>query len=323
MRRIFIILMVVMLAMALMVGACGKNALSPSSSGTSGGGGQAATMSADDVMAKVTDSSSSIKSVSFVADLTLAVKADTAKLTDPQSKALVQSPIALHAEGSISKEPQAADMSMTVDVAGQNLPVGIRFGDNKAWVQFQNKWYATPPDQVKSLQGKVTGTPEDTLAQFGIDPMSWSTERTVTMEQLDGKSVYHVVSQADPKKVVADIVKAMNQPGLTSGSSAATIDQLKKQNQAQIKELEDSLKAVTAEYWIDASSFYIVKGLVTANMVFSGQIKNQGLNGADLKVTYSADKFNEPVNVQAPPNALPFDQLSQALLGGMGSGSGL
>lgn len=314
-RKILIVVMVASVIATLAVAGCGS---STKSSGTSSGssGGSASAMSASDVMAKAKQASAGITSVSFAGDLTVAVQADQAKVTDPTTKSLTAAPVKIHAEGSIGK-PSDADLTASLSAGGQNLTMGVKATGSKVWVEFADKWYLVPPSQAKKVTGATGGSPDAALSKLGIDPTAWVGEQNVTTETLNGASVYHVVVKADPQKLMQDLTKALGASGSVSGQSATSLNML--------KGLMDGVSITSAQtdYWIDAQTFYIVKGSMTGKMAFSGTLSGQGLQGADVTITFTADKFNQPVSVTPPSSALPFKQLQQGLGQLIPSGTGL
>jgi Family of unknown function (DUF6612) len=318
-RKVLIVFIVAVLAAALIIAGCGGSKSSNSSTGGSPAA-SAASMTADEVMAKAKDATNSVTSMSFTGDVTLTVKADTAKISDPTTKALASQPIKVHAEGAIGK-PATADITASLAAGGQTLNVGLKATDNQAWVEFANKWYTIPPSQLKSVTKQTGGSPDKALSKLGIDPTTWTGQSSVTTEQLGGATVYHVTTKADTQKVMSDLMKALNTPGLTSGQSGAVLKQLK--SSKQVQELEKSLTAAQADYWVDAQTFNIVKASITANMTFAGSLSSQGLQGATAAVIYTADNFNQTVTVEPPASPLPFSQLQQGLGQLIPSGTGL
>jgi hypothetical protein len=308
-RKVLMLFVVAVVVAAVIVAGCGSK--SSSSSAASGApAASAASMTADQVMAKAKDATNSVTSLSFTGDMTLTIKADTAKISDPTTKSLASQPIKVHAEGAMGK-PADVDLTASLAGGGQTLSVGLKATDNQAWVEFANKWYTVPPSQIKSATKQTGGSPDKALSKLGIDPTSWTGQSSVTTEQLGGATVYHVTTKADTQKVMSDLLKALNTPGLASGQSGAVLKQLK--GSKQVQELEKSLTAAQADYWVDAQTFYIVKASVTANMTFAGSLSAQGMQGATMAVIYSADNFNQTVTVEPPASPLPFSQLQQGL----------
>ena len=92
-------------------------------------------------------------------------------MTDPTAKQLLSEPITLHMEGSSSTKPQAADMDVTVALMGQNLAMGVLADGNKAWVEYENAWYAVPQENTKALESGDSGAlPTEQLADLGPRP---------------------------------------------------------------------------------------------------------------------------------------------------------
>ena len=104
-----------------------------------------------------------VKSSSFALDLTATIKGDASKAPDAQTKALLQAPISVKAQGSISNEPQKADMTLTADAAGQKFDVGLKMDGDKIWVQFMNQWYET----TQSALGGLTGSSRGAVGKLG------------------------------------------------------------------------------------------------------------------------------------------------------------
>lgn len=283
-------------------------------------------MSADEIMKKAGEKAGTFKSASFTADLKLTVTADQSKASDAQLQQLTQGPITLHSEGKVQSDPQAIDTTISLSVGSQNMTFGVKSVDKKTYVQVENQWYAVPESQTQGLQDLASGSPDQQLQSLGIDPMSWASERKVTgTETVDGATCYHVVAKADTKKVASDIVKVLNDPKLQEavGGSASTVEQLKTENDAQIKALEESLSEVTSEYWVDTSTYNVRKGKFVIKFAFTGDLKNQGMDAAEITIEYTSGDYDQPVTVEAPTDTKPFDQLmsGSGLGGGLGTSS--
>ena len=145
----------------------------------------------------------------------LEVQGDPSKMTDPTQKAMLSQGLTLHAEGKSATDPMAADMQMSVGIAGQTLDFGMMAQGDKAWVEYQGKWYAVDQKNSKSLsdQAKTGAAPTEQLKSLGLDPSAWGTSyEMVGTEDMAGTQVYHVKATADPAKLAEDLTKAMNDP---------------------------------------------------------------------------------------------------------------
>src|SRR5690606_24265252 len=107
-------------------------------------------------------------------------------------------------EGKSAKEPAAAQMTMTLGIAGQNLEFGVRSLGKKAWLQYQGAWYKVDAENAEALGGQAeTGTaPTEQLKSMGVDPAAWGAEYELAgTETMAGVDVYHVAATADPQKL--------------------------------------------------------------------------------------------------------------------------
>lgn len=331
-RKSMFLWMVLALAMALGVltaAGCGGGT-SPSASSAAPAATVAA-VSADQVVKDSEAKMAQVTSASFVADMGLKVQGNPSKMTDPTQKALLSQGVSLHAEGKSSSEPVAADMTMSVGIAGQTLDFGMKAKGDKAWVGYQGKWYAVDKKNAQGLsdQAKTGAAPTEQLKSLGLDPSAWGTDyEMVGTETMDGTQVYHVKATADPAKLTDDLTKAMNDPSLLGKlgdpGTAQQLEQGLAQNKKQIEELKKSLKDVAVDYWIGVDDMLIRKASFSAGLVTKGQKDMQGVDGISLTMNMAMSDFDEPVVVTPPANALPFDKLMNEVFGGMmGGGSGL
>jgi len=317
------------LALTLLAAAgCGGDKSSSSSSPAAAAPG----VSADQVVKDSEAKMAQLKSASFTADVDLAVQGDPSKMTDPTQKALLSQGISLHVEGKSATDPMASDMKMSVGIAGQTLDFGMMAQGDKAWVEYQGKWYAVDQKNSKSLsdQAKTGAAPTEQLKSLGLDPSSWGTSyEMVGVEDLAGTQVYHVKATADPAKLAEDLTKAMNDPRLLDKlgdpSTAKQLEQGLAQNKKQVEELKKSLRDVAVDYWIGVDDMLMRKAEFSAGLAPKGQQGMEGIDGMTVKMSMTMADFDQPVTVTPPAKALPFDKLMNEVFGGMlgGSGSGL
>ena len=268
-----------------------------------------------------------INSASFTADMKLDIQGDAAKMTDPTAKQLLSAPITFHTEGRSSTKPQAADMDVTVGLMGQNLAMGVLALGNKAWVQYENAWYAVPQENTKALQSSDGGAlPTEQLADLGLDPQAWKVEwELVGTETVDGAEVYHLTASPDAKTIADDLMKALNDPKLYEKlgdpQTAAQVKALKSQNAKQLKELQKALDSIGVDLWIETESMYLRQGSVVITMNTKGMEGAEGVTGMNVEVGFTMADFDEAFDVKAPAKAKDFDTLMNELVGGMMGGS--
>jgi len=311
-------------ALATILAAAGCGSSSPTSGPTTAGG-----MTVAQILAKSDQAMSKVTSASFTGDVTVKVSASG---SSPQAALLGQAPIVLHLAGKAGHTggkaaakgaDTAASMTMTLQAGGQTVPFGVKSVGGRTWLQFQGKWYVSPKSK-KSGSKSLGATGGPTAGSLGIDPNKWAKSSTVTSEQLAGVPVYHVTATADTAQIMGDVVKALGNPALSNGtgSSAGVLNMLK--SSGQLKSLEKSLAAASAQEWIDSQSFLVRKISVDAKLHFAGLSGSSGATGASLDITFVLGGFNQPVTVTPPAHALPLKKLTNGLSGlSTGTGVGL
>jgi hypothetical protein len=310
-KALMVVVAALMLATVLAAAGCGASSSRGSNSATAGG------MTAAQIMAKSQQAMAKVSSASFTADVTIKVNSSGG---GAQAMVLGQGPLVLHAAGKAGGKgaAEAAAVAMTLQAGGQNLALGVKTVHKKVWVQFGGTWYVAPASKTKSKTSSASSAsadPAKVVSGLGIDPQKWTKSTTVTAEKLDGVAVYHVVTTADTAKLMADLVKVLNAPGLSKavGSGAAALNQLKGRDSAQLKALERSLASASVEFWVDAGTFEVRQGKIDAKLRFGSGTSTQGVSGLGIGVSYTLSGLNEPVKVVPPAHALPLKKLMSGL----------
>lgn len=353
MRKYSIVLLLIV-AMALLLGvtACGG-------SSQSGGGSQAASNSGNQtpqgILTKAFSAGENLKSGTGSFDVTVTMDADASKVS-ADMKAFVGSPIKVTGTFSEAQNPEVADMTMSLQLAGQTLDVGLKSVGGKSWVQFGGQWYEVSADMLgAATTGSTTPTSEPSIAEItkllsdlGIDPTTWITNLTlVGEEQVDGAAALHIKGNPDVAKMMTDLMQLMKSPEFTKlmGSSASTgtsgmmslsslipsPDQL----QQMQNEITQMFKDVTVEAWVDKAESFVRKATITANITPPAGQATDGVNGIKIDATINMKDFNQAVSVQAPASSQPITELEKAIqsnpqllgplgtiLGGLMSGAG-
>ena len=326
-RGVVVLLVLALLLAGVAVAGCGSDQASTSAS--SAAAVAASGPSADQIVKDSEAKMATVGSASFGADFALKVQGDTQKMTDPTAKALLGQGVSFSAKGKSANDPTAADVTMTVGIAGQNLEFGLKSRGKKSWIEYQGAWYALDAKNAESLdeQAKTGAAPTEQLKSLGVDPSSWGTSyELVGTEDLNDVQVYHIKAVADPQKLAESLAKAAEDPSLSEKlGSSGELGQLSQgltQNKQQAEELSKSLKDATVDYWIGVDDQYMYKAQFAASMDMSGQKDMQGLSGLTMKGTVTMADFGQPVEVTPPASAKPFKDFMNQLFGGMLGGSG-
>lgn len=308
--------------------ACGDDSSSPDAAATSAA--PVVELSAAQIVEQSAEKMKDLKSGSFTADLALQLQGDPAQMTDPTQKALLSEGLRLHMDGKSASDPVAAEASLNVGVAGQNLEFGVIADGDKAWVEYQGKYYKVDQKDTKGLSETAASglSPMEQLKKEGLDPDAWDVQyELVGTEDLEGVQVYHVKGTVDTKAMARDLLKQLEDPDLgTQLGDAATAEQLQKglaENKKQVEALTNSVRDVAADYWYDADTLYLRKASWNVALDTKGQKDMEGIDGMTFKADMTMSGFDEPVTVKPPAKALPFDKLMNEMFGGLiGSGSG-
>lgn len=270
-------------------------------------------------------------------DLSLAVNGDTATMP-AEMKAILGQPITISGTFSGSQEPMAADVSMTVSLAGQNIPLGLKMTDGKAWIQFMGTWYEAPDEIMSQMSTATTdmkATQDSILQAFktaGIDINTWITDlKTVGEDDLDGTKAYHLSGNIALTQIVNDAVKMMQNedlmkaiPGMDAlGEAGTDMSMPTGDDLAEMQQQLDSMfETLTADVWITKDDYQLRKVSLNAKMVPPTGEDAQGIDDITMSMNLSMAPTDAPVTVTPPASSKPFSELEQALgmLEGMFSG---
>ena len=325
----WVVLLIALLLVLAAAAGCGG---SSSSSDTSGASAASADLTADEIVQQSAEKMKDVTSASMTADVALEVQGDPAKMTDPTQKAMLSQGLSLRMDGQSQTDPMAADMKISVGLAGQNIDLGIIADGDNAYVEYQGKYYKVDQKNTKSVTDAAASglSPMDQLKKQGLNVDNWGvTYELVGTEDMGGTQVYHLKAMVDAKAMVADLMKQMSNPDLGAQlGDPATAKQLQEglaQNKAQIDELSKGITDVSGDYWYAVDTLYMTKASWNVSLDTKGQKDMQGIDGMTLKADVTMSGFNEPVTVSPPAKALPLDKLMNQMFGGMmgGSGSGM
>ncbi len=315
MRKVHVMaLAAAFLATVLVAAGCGGSSSAAGGSTTAGG------MSAAQILAKSQQAMAKVTSASFAGQATLKVSSTG---SSAQAALLGQTPIVVRVAGKAGDKSagNGVTMAMTLQAGGQNLALGLKADGARTWLGFQGKWYVVPKSKASGAKSAVA-SPSPIVGSLGIEPQKWAKTSTVTTEQLNGATVYHVATTADTARIMDDLVKALNNPALSgaTGSGGAALNQLKRSG--QLKTLEKSLASASMQFWIDARTFLVVKGDVRAQLRFGGGSATQGVSGLGVDMAFTLGGFGQPVKVVPPAHALPLKKLTSGL-SALSAGTGI
>ena len=334
MRRYSAILILIV-AVALILGAvgCGSSQQAGASQPAQGG---AQTPQA--VMTGAILAADNMTGASGSFDVTVTLTADASK-APAEMKAFVTNPIKISGTFAGADKPEAADVTLSMQLGGQTIDAALKSSGGKSWLQFGGQWYELPADLLGTGgAASTTSTSQPSMADItkllsdlGIDPTSWIKDLTmVGEEKIDGAAAYHLKGTPDVAKMMTDVIqlmkspeftKLMNPSGATTGSTDTASagaglgsiipspDELQKM-QTQIAE---AFKNFTVEAWVDKAESFLRKATITAHLTPPAGQDSGGVSAVDVSATFSLKNFNQPVSVQAPASSLPITDLEKAI----------
>lgn len=262
-------------------------------------------------------------------DLTIAINGDTAQMP-AELKAMFAEPITITGTMTGSQDPLALDLAITASLGGQDLPLGMKMVDGKAYVQLMGVWYETPAELMSAMSTPTTDqkTTVDSMMQMlktaGIDPMTWLSGLTLVGEDdLDGTKAYHLSGNVDVTKMFTDAMNIAQDEELLNSLSGAMDDAGTaptlpdaagmEELQTMQSELAGMFPEFTVDVWITKDGYQLRKGSMSAKMVPPPGEDMQGINDISLKANFSFAPTDSPVKITPPAGAKPASELEEAL----------
>ena len=312
-RSLQAILLALLAALALAVGACG------------GGGGDEASEDTD-VDTLLSDTFKGNKDVkSGKLDLKLNVNAKGAEGADGPITMSLGGPFQSQGKQQLPK----FDIDFAFEGAGQSIKAGLTSTGTKGFVNFNGTEYVVS-DQVFNQfkagyeQAQKQGGQKQqnqSLSSLGLDPRAWLTNPKNEGEAKVGDDdTIKITGGVDVNRLLDDVNKALQK---TKELGVQGTDQLPSQLTAeQKKQVVDAVKNPKVEIYTGKED-KILRRMVIA----LGIVDPQGSSGsADIKFDLAISSLNEDQEIAEPSGAKPFDQLLSQLgglgLGGLGGAGG-
>jgi hypothetical protein len=322
MRKGFALLLIAVTLMVVLVAVgCG-------SSSTTGAAGDD---SPEAILAAAIAASDNLKSATGSFEFTMSFDVDTSQMSEEEmgmAQAFTDQPTKVSGTFAASTEPQAADVTIALDMAGETTDLGAKIVEDKVWIGLLDQWYETPPElqdsmQQSSAQDAKAAEMMDLMSELGIDPVTWLKDAKVAGEEkIDGTAVYRLTGSPDVAKMMTDVIGLMQSeefmalvdPSGTMGESTGLGDIMPTADELQETQtqLADVFKDFVVELWIAKDTSLLHKASIVAHIVPPAD-QAAGMNAIDFSLTVSLQNINKPVTVQAPASALPYTELEKAM----------
>ena len=207
--------------------------------------------------------------------------------------------------------PDKSSMKVSLGgLSGANYSVATIVIGNKLYIQnAKGQWYVLDKSKLAGSNGSTN--PFSTISVPDLNKLLDIAQKNAKItdhgdENLNGQSLRHITVVLD-KTGFQKLIAAYGQISGLTGT-----------NQQMLNQLMNNTKDfnATLDFWIDESTSYVhrvemklnfnldLKGLVTPTTTTTNN--NAGVS-LKLDTTIDLSKFNEPVTINAPANAIPTD----------------
>jgi hypothetical protein len=219
----------------------------------------------------------------------------------------VEGPLRLELEGPFrsgggpTKMPDL-DLTFLAAGAGQEFEGGVIATRENGWVEYDGQAYEFGEELwsgwVETLENPPAGEPE-TFAEAGVDPLDWVTDvEEAGQEDVGGAPTTKVTGRLDAERMLRDFNRL---PG-----EALSEDEVETANEV--------LGEVEFEAWIGEDDIWRRVSVETDFDVPEAERDAfDGLRGGSLSLDIGLDDPNEPVEIEAPAEARPIDELLRRL----------
>lgn len=299
-KRTNVLLALVAALALLLVSACGSIGI---------GGSSGSSLTAGQVLQNSLNAMKQLKSVHFNVKMTGNVQSNTAAAT-PTTGTPTPSSVSINLTGSGDEAlPDQQSLHLTVgqSVTGQSANFAEIILQDKVYIQnTKGQWYVIDKSKLGAAGNPFSGINIDQNALLGLLQNSKITDHGD--ETLNGQSLRHISA-------------VLNKDGLKQLlENNAQLKQLF--GQQNIDTVIDNAKTFqsSVDVWIDETKFYVhrtelklnlnadltsLKNAVTPTATVTAAIPSNVTTSLDSIVDLS--KFNEPVTIIAPANAIPTD----------------
>ncbi len=212
------------------------------------------------------------------------------------------------------------DWDISVSGAGQNLSGGVVATEDNAYVKFRGQTYEVGAQAYKQFlrrQERQSKAGPQNVTDLGIDPSKWLTGAKVgDGRRIGGSATRQVTGKIDVRRMVDDIVKALQSPELRKqfkGTGRPVPDV----SNADKQKVIDAVKDATLKVNVDDDDV-ARRVAFSATFHVPGDVNARGLSGGTVAFEYELPQVNEKVSITAPSDAKPLALLLQQL--GLGAG---
>lgn len=323
MRRLSLLLLAVGLLVALGAAGCGTAA---QTAGVSPEG--SSDLSPEAILSAAVTAAEDMSSAQGSYEFAMSFDVDTSQLPD-EALGMVGQPMTVAGTFAYGDEPQAVELTLSMELAGEAMDMGMKLVDDKAWLRVLDQWYEAPAEMTAFMgdpaaQETQAAEVRQMLTDAGIDPMTWMKDLGLVGEEtLDGVAVYHLAASPDMAKIMTDLITLMQSEQFTklldpTGSAGGMMGAGEfMPGTEELEEMQTQLASMfqnlTADLWIAEEDSMLRKAAIAARMVPPAGEDAEGLNAIDIGATIVLQTVNQPVTVEPPASALPWSEFEKAM----------
>jgi hypothetical protein len=240
--------------------------------------------------------------------------------TDPTVEAFLGTPLEVRLDGAADGATRKADVDLQLKAGAFNVNAKLLSDGTTTWLGLSDAFYelpadatggGTPPTVDPAALTSALGNPADYLQ----DP------ELVGSEEIEGIATQHVRGTID----VARLAEGLQ--GLASAASSGIGGALSGSTTAaepvDAAALQQAIKSATLDAWVADDTSNIVRLLVDVDVEIpeDQQAGTAGISGARLQLE-ATNLPTDPVEVEAPADVRPAEELQAALLGLLAGGLG-
>jgi hypothetical protein len=191
------------------------------------------------------------------------------------------------------------DLAFRVEGRGRDYEGRAIATRENAWIEFQGETYEVGEElwarALESLEAEGRDEPE-TFAEAGVDPLDWVTDLAESgQEDLGGVSTTKVTGRLDAERMLRDFNRI---PGADPIPESA------------LDQVDDVLGDVEFEAWIGEDDIW---RRISAETDFRPPESPGGPESGSVSFEMELDNPNQPVEIEAPADARPIDELLRSL----------
>lgn len=220
-------------------------------------------------------------------------------------------------------ELPTARIEYTVTSGEQSQTSTLITTGTKAYVDIQGQAYELPAKAVKQLSEATKDLRKSEGADSGLAGLDLNFDEWLTNPEvgnggdIGGQKTWRVDADVDVVAALSDLVKQAKTLGTITGSQLP--EELSKQDTAELrKSIKNSFVRVNVGRYDGLLRLFDLTMDVLAP---TGGQESGPLSGGRVNIAIAISNPNQPVNVEVPPNALPFEAL-QSLGAGATGGTG-